>query len=63
MELSETFPATVTVHTPQGPTHCCAKHAYWVENLFFFMGAHTNSTKAPDGAQCANCNIEANESK
>ena len=55
----ENFPATFTVHTPQGPTHCCAKHLRWVENLFFFMGAHTKSTKAPEGAQCANCKIEA----
>ena len=63
METQKNFPATVTVHTPQGPTHCCAKHAHWVENLFSTMGAYTNSTKAPEGAQCANCNIEAKESK
>lgn len=49
------FQATFTMHTPQGPTHCCPKHARAVENLFRFMGAYTNATKAPDGSQCANC--------
>jgi hypothetical protein len=53
------YPAVFTMHTPSGPTDCCVKHARAVENLFRFMGAHVNATKAPDGAQCANCINEA----
>lgn len=56
-------PATFTAHTPQGPTHCCVKHAHMVENLFRFMGAHVNFTKAPEGAECANCANEAKATK
>ena len=63
MESSKNFPATVTVHTPQGPAHYCAKHAREVEQLFFFMGAHTKTVKAPEGAECANCKNEAKEKK
>lgn len=51
----KTFPAVFTMHTPQGPTHACVRHARMVENLFRFMGAHVNATKAPEDAQCANC--------
>ena len=54
-----TYPATFTMHTPQGPTDCCVKHARMVENLFRFMGAHVNATKAAADAQCANCVNEA----
>lgn len=56
------FPAVFTMHTPQGPTHCCVKHARQAEALFRFMGAYTNATKAPDGAECANCINEAKQS-
>ncbi len=57
------FPAVFTVHTPQGPTHACVKHARAVENLFRFMGAHVNAIRAPDGAECANCINEAESAK
>lgn len=56
-----TFPAVFTVHTPQGPTDCCVKHAQAVEALFRFLGAHVNATKAADGAECANCINEAKD--
>jgi hypothetical protein len=54
-----TFPATFTMHTPQGPTHACVKHARAVESLFCFLGAYVNATKAPDGSECASCVNEA----
>ena len=53
------MPATFTAHTPSGPTHCCVAHARKLEGLMRLLGAHVNFTKAPDGAQCANCENEA----
>jgi hypothetical protein len=53
------MPATFIDHTPSGPTPCCAAHAQKIEGLMRFLGAHVNFTKAPDGAQCANCENEA----
>lgn len=58
-DTPDSFPATFTVHTPQGPTHCCVKHARAVEGLFRFLGSYTNATKAPEGTQCENCINEA----
>jgi len=54
------FPATLTVHTPSGPTNACTHHAEKVVALFTFMGAYVNCTEAPEGSQCDNC---INESK
>ena len=53
------YPATFTMHTPSGPTHCCVKHARQLESLMRMLGAHTNAVKAPEGAECANCKNEA----
>jgi len=55
----QSYPAVFTMHTPPGPTDCCVKHARALENLFRFIGAYTNATKAPDGSQFANCINEA----
>lgn len=52
-------PATFTMHTPSGPTHCCVKHARQLEGLMRMLGAHTNAVKAPEGAECENCKNEA----
>lgn len=53
------MPAAFTAYTPSGPTHCCVAHARKLESLMRMLGAHVNFTKAPDGAQCANCENEA----
>ena len=53
------YPATCTVHCPSGPTNACDYHADAVEKIMRFMGAHTNRTPAPEGAQCDNCVNEA----
>jgi len=60
-DTKQTFPATFTMHTPQGPTHCCVMHARAVEGLFRFLGAHTKATLAPGGAECENCINEAKD--
>lgn len=52
-------PATVTVHTPSGPTHACADHARKLAGLLAFLGTHAAVTEAPEGAECANCQNEA----
>ena len=52
------FPATFTMHTPSGWTHCCVKHARQLEGLMRMLGAHTNAVKAPEGAECENCKNE-----
>ena len=49
------YPATCTVHTPSGPTNACEEHAAKAENLFAFMGAHTNRTVLTEPAECDNC--------
>ena len=51
--------ATFTMHTVQGPIHCCVKHARQLESVMRMLGAHTSATKAPDGAVCENCENEA----
>ncbi len=52
-------PATFTMHTVQGPIHCCVKHARQLESVMRMLGAHTSATKAPDGSVCGNCENEA----
>lgn len=54
-EYLPTFPATLTVYTVSGTTHCCDRHAQALASLMRFMGAHTIKTPAPPSAQCANC--------
>lgn len=49
------YPATRTVHCPNGPTHACDEHAAQITGLMQYLGAHVVHTAAPDGAQCANC--------
>lgn len=49
------FPATQTVHTPNGPTNACDEHASKVAALFQFLGAHVNSTVLEAPAECENC--------
>ena len=51
--------ALLTVHTPSGPTYACEHHALQIAGLMRFMGCHTHTTAAPDGAECANCKNEA----
>jgi len=51
--------ATFTMHTVQGPIHCCVKHARQLESVMRMLGASTSATKAPDGAVCGNCENEA----
>lgn len=53
------FPAVCTVHTVNGPTHCCAKHAAALKTLMSFMGASTNMTVLEEPQECANCLNEA----
>lgn len=58
-ETDMEHPATFTMHTPSGSTHCCVKHARQLEHLMRMLGAHTNAVKAPEGAECENCKNEA----
>jgi hypothetical protein len=60
INIPREHPAEVIVHTVQGPEPCCRKHAVKLASLMAFMGAMTNETPAPEGAQCNNC---INESK
>jgi hypothetical protein len=53
------YPATLIVHTPSGPVASCESHAAKIKALMAFMGAHTNATPAPEGAECANCRNES----
>ena len=54
-----TYPATLIVHTPSGPVAACESHAVKIKSLMEFMGAYTNATPAPEGAECANCKNES----
>ena len=63
MEPQKTFPATVTVHTPEGWSQSCERHARMIESRFEEMESYSYRNKAPDGAECKNCKIEAKESK
>ena len=56
---AQCYAAVWTVHTPSGPTDACEAHADKLQRLMSFMGAYTNKTPAPEGAQCANCLNEA----
>ena len=56
------YPATQTVHCPNGTTNACDKNAYAVKGLMRFMGAHVVSTKLDSPAECDNC-INENKSK
>lgn len=56
---AQCYAAVWTVHTPSGPTDACEAHADKLQRLIQFMGAYTNKTPAPEGAQCANCINEA----
>lgn len=53
------YAAVWTVHTPSGPTDACEAHADKIQRLMSFLGAYTNKTHAPEGAECANCLNEA----
>ena len=59
LAAAQCYAAVWTVHTPSGPTDACEAHAEKLAALFRFMGAYTNKTPAPEGAQCANCLNEA----
>lgn len=56
-----TYPAAFAVHTVQGITHACHRHASTLVNLMRFMGA--NSLPMPldvnDQHECSNCVNEA----
>lgn len=49
------YPATKTVHWPNGPVHACDDHARTMTRLAKFLGTHVGVTAAPDGSECANC--------
>lgn len=51
--------ATLTVHTPTGPVHACARHADLITSVLAHMGVCADATPAPDGATCSNCESEA----
>jgi len=53
------YPAICMVHTPSGPTYCCADHAEKVVALFNFMGAYVHIETIFDDAECENCLNEA----
>jgi len=53
------YPAALIVHTPSGPVASCEAHAAKIKALMAFMGAHTNATPAPEGAECVNCRNES----
>jgi hypothetical protein len=59
LKMIAKYPATMIVHTAQGPEPCCDKHAIMVKNLFQFMGSHVNATPAAESAECNNCRNEA----
>lgn len=59
VKIEEKFPATMEVHTPQGPMFACDKHAGAMGALMSFMGVHINSTPAPPDVECSNCRNEA----
>lgn len=49
------FPAVATVHTPNGPVHCCEDHCRKLLALMRFMGCHVGTAEAPDDSECSNC--------
>jgi hypothetical protein len=53
--MSTQFPATRTVHCPNGPVHACDDHAANITGLMAFLGIHAVHTAAPDNAECENC--------
>jgi len=53
------FPATVIVHTINGPIPCCDNHAKKLEALMRFMGGHSNNTELEKPTECINCRNEA----
>lgn len=57
--LASTYPATQCVHTPKGPVNCRDSHAEKLRGIMAFLGAHTNTVPAPEGALCKNCANEA----
>jgi hypothetical protein len=59
LAAAQRYAAVWTVHTPTGPTDACEAHADKIQVLMSFLGAYTNKTPAPEGAQCANCINEA----
>lgn len=58
-EMKGLYPATRTVHCPNGPVDCCDDHAAQLTGLMRFLGAHVVHTHPKDGAQCSNCVNEA----
>src|SRR5688572_29191649 len=51
MTESVAHPAEFTMHTPNGPVHCCVKHARQMEQLYArAFGLRLPATKAPDEA-------------
>lgn len=59
MNTEVSYPATHTVHCPNGPTDACEKHARGIVGLMNFLGTHVVCTPAADDAQCANCHNES----
>lgn len=60
------FPAVCTVHTVNGPTPCCARHAGALRNLMSFMGASVNIVLLGDmdpPQECTNCVNQAKSQK
>ena len=53
--LLPTFPASCIVHTPNGRTPACEKHAEQLEAVFRCMGGHTNRTPLEEPKPCSNC--------
>lgn len=57
--MTPTYPATLVLHTPNGPEPCCDKHAAALRGLMSMLGAHVLTVPAPEGSECANCRNEA----
>ncbi len=53
--MSDSYPATHTVHWPTGPIDACERHAGELEFLANHLGTHVGITKASAGAECINC--------
>ena len=53
------FPATLVLHTPNGPEPCCDKHAAALRGVMSMFGANVLTVPAPAGSECANCRNEA----
>lgn len=57
------YPATLIVHTVNGPIACCEEHATRLQRLNAFLGAHTvvePITDRDDMGECSNCQNEKN---